>query len=354
MKKDPAAHIRTIHAFVGILLLLCGYGLYLSFRQPGETVWHAWPLSQFLMQLIPRVVVHAPWMDWMPSFIYVLAFSLLTAGIFGARSNRIAIPVFWTMVVSLFEVGQYFHLSVGALVPAAWATVLPIQYCENYFLIGTFDPLDLVAGFGGMAAALLVLAPGRGNAVLHALKRPLVMQYLRKAGSLAVLLIGVSCLLATSVQEDYHTHHCTYFPVYLSYEDLRTPVTASAPEAISESGKITVYGSLILFNQPNKGIHFIDNTNPAAPVNMLFLPIPGNLDMAVKDDILYADSFVDLVAIDISDQNNIHEVNRVQDVFPYDPYQTLTVPLADACPYDRTLGVIVRYEKPLDPLQGGN
>ncbi len=59
----------------------------------------------------------------------------------------------------------------------------------------------------------------------------------------------------------------------------------------------------------------IDNKNPESPVNMGFIEIPGNLDMAVNNDILYVDSYLDLVAIDITNPLSPVEVNRVNDVF---------------------------------------
>jgi hypothetical protein len=104
-----------------------------------------------------------------------------------------------------------------------------------------------------------------------------------------------------------------------------------------------VYGNLILFNERNRGIHVIDNANPAAPVNLLFLPIPGNIDIAVKDNILYADSYIDLVAIDIGDLSNIHEVNRKQSIFPYDPHQTVTSQNMNVCRFDETKGIVIGY-----------
>jgi len=322
MIKNPITRVRSMYIAAGILLLFCGYGLYLASRWPGGTVLHTWPVSQFLMRIIPHSAAHAPWVDWLPSFIYVLAFSLICAGLFGGGARyRYAVPVFWMMVVSVFEAGQYFHVPVG-----------------------TFDPLDLAAGFGGMLVAIVVLSPMREATSVHAAERRPIAGYLRKAGGAAVFLIGIACLLATTTVE-----YCEYEPIYLSYSDLRKPVAAAAPEALSQSGKIYVYGNLILFNELNRGIHVIDNANPAAPINLLFLPVPGNIDIAVKDNILYADSYIDLVAIDISDPGNSHEVNRVESVFPYDPYQIIIGQndqntMRFCYGYDETQGVVVGYQ----------
>jgi hypothetical protein len=46
-----------------------------------------------------------------------------------------------------------------------------------------------------------------------------------------------------------------------------------------------------------------------------FISIPGNADMAISDNILYADSYVDLLAFNISNPLKIQHVKRVTDVF---------------------------------------
>lgn len=341
MTKSVTTRLRSMYIAAGILLLLCGYGLYLAYRWESVTMLHTWPVSRILMGIIPQSAAHPQWGGWMPTFIYVLAFSLISAGILGGGARyRYAVPVFWTLAATLFEAGQYFHIPVRSIVPASWSDATLVRYLADYFRLGTFDPLDMAAGFGGMLAALLVLAPLRRELPIPALERRPNAAYLRIAGGFLVFSFGIACLLATSTIDE-----CDYEPVYLSYSDLRKPVAAAAPEALAKTGKIYVYGNLILSNERNRGIHVIDNTNPAAPVNVLFLPVPGNIDIAVKDNILYADSFIDLVAIDISDLSNSHEVSRVQSVFPYDPYQILAGPgNGGACyRYDETQGVVIGY-----------
>lgn len=65
--------------------------------------------------------------------------------------------------------------------------------------------------------------------------------------------------------------------------------------------------------------------------------------MAIKNDMLYADSYIDLVSIDISDLNNPKEVDRVTSVFPY------TVPQIKDGNYlmaeiDEDKGVVIDWE----------
>jgi len=103
----------------------------------------------------------------------------------------------------------------------------------------------------------------------------------------------------------------------LSFDELRKSVDILPPKEIKESGKIYNFKNYVFVNDKNKGIHIIDNSNPETPVKISFLKIHGNVDISVKNNFLYADSFIDLVVFDISDINNIKLVNRLKDVFPY-------------------------------------
>lgn len=106
-------------------------------------------------------------------------------------------------------------------------------------------------------------------------------------------------------------------PVYMSYENLRSAIVQKAPRELQHPGKIYFKDGYIFINEEMKGVHVIDNRNPHEPENVAFIEIPGNIDMAIKGDILYADSYVDLVAIDISNFNQPVEISRVTNVFPY-------------------------------------
>ena len=105
-------------------------------------------------------------------------------------------------------------------------------------------------------------------------------------------------------------------PVYLSYEDLRDAVKMSSSRDLENPGKMYFKDGYIFVNEELKGVHVINNTNPSSPQNMGFIEIPGNIDIAIKNNILYADSYIDLVAINISNVTNPVEVKRVQDIFP--------------------------------------
>jgi hypothetical protein len=100
-----------------------------------------------------------------------------------------------------------------------------------------------------------------------------------------------------------------------SLMELRTMVKAESPRSLEQPGKMYVKGKYLFVNEIKKGIHIIDNGNPANPKFVTFINIPGNGDIAVRDNILYADSFSDLVSIDITDPAAPKEVGRVKNVF---------------------------------------
>ena len=150
------------------------------------------------------------------------------------------------------------------------------------------------------------------------------------------------CFLWTSCQDKIVEKYKASVPVYMSYSDLRSAVKCTDSVSLEKPGKIYFKDNYIYINEYFKGVHVIDNTNPAIPKEKKFINTPGNVDIAIKDNILYADSYVDLVAIDISNLNDVKEKNRIKDVFQYTiPTQPTT--FIEEYP-DATKGVVIGWE----------
>jgi len=128
----------------------------------------------------------------------------------------------------------------------------------------------------------------------------------------------------------------------MSYAKLRSAVKMSTAREMNNPGKIYFKDNFIFINEKMKGVHVYDVSNPNNPQNKGFIEIPGNVDIAIKDNILYADSYVDLVAIDVSSFSAIKEVGRVEKVFPYTlPVYDTKYPVAQL---DETKGVVTAWE----------
>ena len=114
------------------------------------------------------------------------------------------------------------------------------------------------------------------------------------------------------------TYRYTYYePVYKTTAEVRANIRSNAPRNIEHPGKIYVRGNFIFLNETDRGIHVIDNTNPSNPVNKAFIDIPGNMDLAVKGNVLYADLYTDMVAMDITDPMNVRVTKILEGVFPF-------------------------------------
>jgi hypothetical protein len=106
-------------------------------------------------------------------------------------------------------------------------------------------------------------------------------------------------------------------PVYAEKSVVYANIRSNAPQEVAHPGKIYLYGNYIFLSEVDKGVHIIDNSNPANPVRKAFINIPGNLDIAVKGNTLYADLYTDMVVVDITDPLAAHFVRYIPGVFPY-------------------------------------
>lgn len=158
-------------------------------------------------------------------------------------------------------------------------------------------------------------------------------------------IIYVFCLFSVffySCEDATYREYKGYAPVYLSYNDLRAAVTSEQNVDLVNPGKVYFKDNYIFIVEELEGIHVFDNTDPASPVKKTFVKLPGVVDITISGFIMYADSYVDLVVLDVQDIDNIHEVGRVNDVLPY------TVPPYDsdfpAAYVDKEKGVVLSWE----------
>ncbi|MFK7811835.1 MAG: LVIVD repeat-containing protein [Maribacter sp.] len=114
-------------------------------------------------------------------------------------------------------------------------------------------------------------------------------------------------------------------------------IQISEPVPIVESGKIYAYGNYIFVNDQYRGFHILDNTDPTSPKNIGFIKLEGNNDISIKDNRLFADSYGDLVVMDISDIDNISLVQRMENAIYQEFWCTVgwdvEWPVADAFDY---------------------
>lgn len=102
-------------------------------------------------------------------------------------------------------------------------------------------------------------------------------------------------------------------PIYLDIEKTKNEITLLPKKDAFEIEKAYEYKDYLFVTEKNAGLHIIDNKDVRNPVNKAFLRIPFNENIAIKDDVLYADSLDKLIAIDISkiEENKIEVLNKL-------------------------------------------
>jgi len=140
------------------------------------------------------------------------------------------------------------------------------------------------------------------------------------------VLVALFCISLTSCLKDDCSEVRTFIefePVFVQPIEFRVDIETYEARPMEKTGKIYFYNNFIFVNEQYEGIHIIDNSDPSNPQNIAFMDIPGNLDVAVKDDLMYADSYADLVTLNITDIQNPKLECRDEDVFNYNFNQTL-------------------------------
>jgi len=130
-------------------------------------------------------------------------------------------------------------------------------------------------------------------------------------------------------------------PVYAPLSELNN-ITNSAPQPIGTTGTIFLRDTLFFMLEQKKGIHVFNVKDSSNVVALTFFKIPAVTDFSISGNRLYADSWKDLVTIDISDLYHIALLNRQKDVF--DPL--LYPPLYDGvfeC-VDESKGAVIDWE----------
>jgi hypothetical protein len=138
----------------------------------------------------------------------------------------------------------------------------------------------------------------------------------------AIKTLTLSALFSACLKDTCDkTYTYSYFkPQYKTTAEVKANIKSNTPKEVQNPGKIFILGKYIFLNEMDKGIHIIDNSNPSSPKNVAFIDIPGNLDMAVKGNTLYADLYTDLVTIDVTDPLNVVVKKYNEGVFPFRAY----------------------------------
>lgn len=140
--------------------------------------------------------------------------------------------------------------------------------------------------------------------------------------SITVLSLACCVIFSGCVKDTCHRSsiYSFYQPVYRTKAEVKANIKSNPAIEIKNPGKIFILGNYIFLNEIDKGVHIIDNSNPSSPRNAAFIDIPGNIDLAVKGNTLYADLYTDMVTLDITDPLHAVVKKYSEGVFPSRAY----------------------------------
>ncbi len=132
-----------------------------------------------------------------------------------------------------------------------------------------------------------------------------------------IYLLSVAFLLTGCMKTSIDRSYTFFRPVYSTKAEVQAAIRSDAPVPIVSPGKLFYKDGHIFLNEFEKGIHIIDVQNVSSPSVRSFVNIPQCVDLAVRGNILYADLGTDLVAIDISNPQNVELKKVLSGVFPH-------------------------------------
>jgi hypothetical protein len=183
------------------------------------------------------------------------------------------------------------------------------------------------------------------------------MKKLLLAAGLCTVLCFVAFFLQGCLKDKVSHTYTIVRPIYETKEVVKANIKSNPAKTIGTPGKIYLYDNYVFLNELDKGVHVIDNSNPTHPVMKAFIDIPGNQDIAVKGNTLYADMYGSLVTIDISDPLNARLLKELPNVFPERNYfggMTTTSNMV-IVGWERKDTTVEEVLAPtIDPLFGGN
>lgn len=103
-------------------------------------------------------------------------------------------------------------------------------------------------------------------------------------------------------------------PVYVPASSL-ADIRNLPEQPVEQTGTIFLLNDLFFMLEQRKGIHVYSVNNAGDVQYMTFIKIPAVTDFTVNGNLLYADSWRDLLTLDISNLLSVDVLNRQTDVF---------------------------------------
>ena len=154
MAAPPAFRCEPRFFAFGLAWLAVGFVVYTIARPPTAVAFL--PQAPRFLALVPSQL--RPLLGPAPTFVHVIAFSLMSASLISTSpKRRIFVCGGWAAIEIAFELAQ--HPAIRRWLLQHTASISSIPYVRDYLVGGTFDWADVLAAILGAAFAGLLLTP---------------------------------------------------------------------------------------------------------------------------------------------------------------------------------------------------
>lgn len=291
---------------ITLICILLGFSFYLALRP--QVLGLNWHIDPSLISWLPSWFISS-----FPSFIFLPLITAATLSFMPkreaeAKSRLIGTLALWFIIIAVSEGLQ--SASIGLLSR------------------GSFDWLDLVAILVSAPMTLILLWPaGIKQEVQEETESESLAEHKHWPAfrMLPIFLLGMASIFGSTIDtcDGENIDALCISPVILSWQDVRQDIQVdlAGDQRLKRTGKIHSLDNWLFVVEKYRGIHIFDVTDQLNPIRKLYLPIPGALDLTIKDGILYSSAFSDLISLDLDKllQTDGLElaVSRQEDVFEY-------------------------------------
>lgn len=172
------------------------------------------------------------------------------------------------------------------------------------------------------------------------------------------ILLACALLIFSGCKDKTFQKYTANVPVYTDFDEFRSDlgtVKFETAKPITQKGNIYFKDNYLFIIDSYKGIHVVDNSNPSSPNNVGYYAVTGITGMAIENNYLYINSYIDLVVVDVSNINQPVEAGRVESVFETAlPEHNPNYPIAEVDPSKGIITgwVVEEFVSETEPING--
>lgn len=163
------ARVELAWFLAGLTALIVGALIYITDRDPNTVYFLSTNFSLFHA----RPDIFGQLGNHFPTLLHSFALILITAAVIGSQKvSAILVSLIWMLTELIFEIAQTQFISelIATHIPSWFGTIPVLENTRSYFLLGTFDVMDLLSIVAGSVTAYVLIQLTKRSSKNEALK----------------------------------------------------------------------------------------------------------------------------------------------------------------------------------------